>query len=243
MSSARSDEPMDLTAAEYVLGTLDADERVSFAELLQTSEAARLAVAGWETRFAPLAGHAAPVRPSAGVWTKIEQAIDPRGSKTLPFRVIQGGATASVPRDLRVSRNRWRVAAIASGCAALVLLGLVFQRHSQPVATTYVAAVNRGGDKPALLVTVDLATRRVLVRTVAAAPPPPDHSYQLWYIGADTVPQSMGVLKGQSAALTLPARSVADPRATFAVSVEAPGGSKTGAPTSAPIYSGQLVQE
>ncbi len=48
-----SDE-REIAAAEYVLGTLHADERTLFSATLATDEAAREAVAAWQKRFAPL---------------------------------------------------------------------------------------------------------------------------------------------------------------------------------------------
>ena len=53
-------EEPDIAAAEYVLGTLHADERTLFASVLAQDAEARAAVAAWEAKLAPLAsGHAA----------------------------------------------------------------------------------------------------------------------------------------------------------------------------------------
>ena len=54
--------------------------------------------------------------------------------------------------------------------------------------------MNRGGDKPALLVSVDLATRRILVMPVAAEAPA-GRSLELWYIGDDKAPKPMGLVE------------------------------------------------
>ena len=105
---------------------------------------------------------------------------------------------------------------------------------------SYVAAVNRGGDKPALLVRVDLGSRKVTVRSVAADTPN-GRSLELWYIAGGKPPRSMGIV--EQASRTLPMPTDADTAATFAVSVEPVGGSRTGGPTGPVVYSGQLIKE
>ena len=104
------------------------------------------------------------------------------------------------------------------------------------------AAVNRGGDKPALIVTVDLKTRQVVVRPVAAQAPS-GHSLELWYVAGGRAPRSMGLVSEAAAHAAIPEGADADGAASFAVSVEPPGGSRTGGPSGAVLYSGQLVKE
>ena len=103
--------------------------------------------------------------------------------------------------------------------------------------------VNRGGDQPALIVRVDLATGTVLVRPVATETPP-DKSLELWVIKAGNAPKSMGVLGSDAQKLTIPiVANSAAPDLTFAVTVEPFGGSPTGGPTGAVVYSGKLIRE
>ena len=242
MSGAPEEGWLESEAGEYVIGTLDAQERTSFAARLGTDPSARRAVAEWERRFAGLAWRAGSVTPSPDVWSRIEQSVMVRAGKPLPFRVIEGGGAPA--RDFRTSRDRWRIGALASGAVAAALLAVVVLRETPrgEEHDTFVAAVNRGGDKPALIVSVDMHTRRVLVRPVAAEAPA-DHSLQLWFIGAGEAPRSLGVLNDEPATLELPHDAGAAAAATFAVSVEPKGGSTTGGPTGPVVYSGQLVKE
>jgi len=107
---------------------------------------------------------------------------------------------------------------------------------------TFIAAVNRGGDKPALIVRVDLKTRRVLVRPVAAEAPA-GHSLELWYIDKGEAPRSMGLVQDTPTTATMPQAPGPAGAVTFAVSVEPLGGSKTGGPTGPVVYSGELIKE
>ena len=144
---------------------------------------------------------------------------------------------------LVASRNRWRAGALISAGLAAALMVFVANnelKETSNLGETYVAAVNRGGDKPALLVRVNVAARKVTIRSVTAETPN-GRSLELWYIASGKPPRSMGVV-GQ-ASETLPMPHGADMAATFAVSVEPPGGSRTGGPSGPVVYSGQLVRE
>lgn len=249
MSELDDGGDVDVRAAEYVIGTLDADERAAFTGRLATDEAARRAVAAWERRLSSLHRSGDNVTPPAELWPRIDQALG-KPAQTR-FRVIEGRSGPSVAilpsSAILRSRDRWRVSALSLAGVAAVLVAFVAKREMSEVrapdfGATYVAAVNRGGDKPALIVTVDLKTRQVLVRPIAAQAPE-GHSLQLWYIGAGHSPRSMGLVTDAAARLDIPAGAQADGAATFAVSVEPPGGSTTGGPTGAVLYSGQLVKE
>jgi len=101
--------------------------------------------------------------------------------------------------------------------------------------------VNRGGDQPALVIRVDLASGNVYVRPLAAEAPS-GKSLELWYINAGKAPKSMGVVGADAIKIPLPA-GLSPEKATFAVTVEPPGGSPTGDPTGPVVYSGQLIKE
>lgn len=241
-----TDDP-DIDAAEFVLGTLDPEERAAFADRLRADDDAKRAVSDWELRFAGLADRIDPITPPPLVWARIERAIQAAGAKPPSFRVIDGGGLlADRSPGLRTSRNRWRAAALVSGAIAAALLVFIGDRRLTGGDTgvddvSYVAAVNRGGDKPALLIRVNLKTRQVYVRPVAAEAPA-GHSLELWYIGDDKRPRSMGLVDQAPSTLPVP-RGANATAASFAVSVEPPGGSKTGGPTGPVVYSGQLIKE
>ncbi len=231
-------------AAEYVLGTLPIAERTAFGARLETDAAARAAVSAWERRFSDL-----PVPPSIAppqsIWTAIEQALGWNTGAAVPhLRLVAGGARGTdVVARLRRSAGRWRIAALASGAVAAALAVFVGIRELAPPADlgSYVAAVNRGGDKPALLVRVDLRTRRVMITPVAAEAPA-GKSLQLWYIGAGLAPRSMGLVDRSATSMPLP-DGIDAGLASFAVSVEPQGGSKSDGPSGPVAYSGALIKD
>lgn len=69
-------EHEDGLAAEYVLGTLDGEDRQRFAEALARDPELRAQVEEWEVRLQGLGQGAASVEPSAGLWDKIEVTLD-----------------------------------------------------------------------------------------------------------------------------------------------------------------------
>jgi anti-sigma-K factor RskA len=117
---------------------------------------------------------------------------------------------------------------------------------SSPVPSAqYVALLQRDGGSPAFILTVDAASKNFTVRKVSADAEP-GKSFELWLI-SDRLPQprSLGVIGGSD----FTARPVlADfdagtiNSALYAVTVEPAGGSPSGKPTSAPIYTGRLIE-
>lgn len=219
----------DTRAAEYVLGTLDRDERAAFERALALSPQLRGAVLAWEKRLAPLLDSTPAVAPPPALIDRIEAAL-PAG---------QGETIVA----LRRAAQRWRRVALAASALAAALGFVVVDRVLRPpqASGTYVAAINRGGDRPALIVRVDLATGMVFVRPVAAETPA-GKSLELWYIGRGAAPKSMGLVATGAERLALP-RGADVEQATFAVTIEPEGGSPTGGPTGPVVYSGQLVRE
>jgi anti-sigma-K factor RskA len=235
---------IDIQAAEYVLGTLSAEERAAFEAVLATSEAARQAVAAWEQRLAPLGEEVADVTPPGFVWDGIEKAL-PEPSRPAPTVSLQHerDQAPSLASLLR-SRNRWRSAAYVAAALAAALAFFSIDRvlvNNQETGASYVAVVSRGGNEPALIIRVDLATNTVFVRPVATEVPQ-GHSLELWYIGEGKAPESMGLVDRASEKIPLPAGASIE-KANFAVTVEPKGGSPTGGPTGPVVYSGQLLKE
>lgn len=66
----------DALAAEYVLGTLDAEARQRFAQQLAGDPSLRELVNIWEDRLGALEHGVTPIDPPAGLWNKIEAALD-----------------------------------------------------------------------------------------------------------------------------------------------------------------------
>jgi anti-sigma-K factor RskA len=228
-------DDLDMRAAEYVLGTLDANERHAFQREVDANAEARASVAYWESRLAPLASLSPSLAPPPDMWSRIERALPSAVAPT----VLADNIVA-----LRRAATNWRRAAVFSGALAAGLLIFVIGREALPprqAGGVYFAAINRGGDQPALIVRVDLATQTVYVRPISAETPE-GKSLEMRMIPSGEKPKSMGVVRAESERLPAP-KGFAIEKATFAVSVEPEGGSPTGGPTGPIVYSGVLVRE
>ncbi|GKQ54583.1 anti-sigma factor domain-containing protein [Bradyrhizobium sp. Ce-3] len=167
--------------------------------------------------------------------------------------------------------KRWRgiaSAATAIAAALLVTLGLqIYRPDALPNAirpkpriqtvevktpapaltpsAQYVALLQGPNGGPAFIMTIDGASKNFTVRKVGAASEP-GKSFELWLI-SDKLPQprSLGVI-GADDFTARPVLSGYDPDvingATYAVTVEQAGGSPNGQPTSAPIFTGKLIE-
>lgn len=166
--------------------------------------------------------------------------------------------------------KRWRRIASAVGtlaAALLVTLSLqIFQPDALPgslrpapriqtvevktpvpltAPAQYVALLQGQGGGPAFILTIDGATRNFTVRKVGATPEP-GKSFELWLI-SDKLPRprSLGVIgSGDFTARPVLGSYDADVvnGATYGVTIEQAGGSPNGQPTSAPVFSGKLIE-
>lgn len=298
-------EDHNALAAEYVLGTLDAEERAQVETMMAVDKEFTALVQAWEYRLGSLNQMVGSVEPRPIVWENIKAAVghstEPQAPLVLPEppppppepppppmveeppaeapAVVEEAPIQQVPAidDTNViylsSRvRRWRnVASFASAIAAALVAMLALQVYQPnllpagirpkprtqivevktpvpvPAAASgqFVAVLQQDGNSPAFILTVDAATRNFTVRKVGASPEP-GKSFELWLI-SDKLPQprSLGIIGG-SDFTARPVLSSYDANiinaATYAVTVEPEGGSPSGQPTSAPIYTGKLIE-
>jgi anti-sigma-K factor RskA len=210
-------------AAEYVLGTLDGDERMRVETMMSVDEDFKALVESWERRLGELHAMVAAVEPPEEVWGKIRSAvsaIQPSAAMRLPELstpppvVPVAPATRIEPPSADVIRlssraRRWR--GIAQGMTALAacLIALVGVQAYRPdmlpeamrpkapaVAQSrpLVAVLSRDGGPPAFVMTVDVATKTFTVRR-AGVDPEGNKSYELWMVSDKFAqPRSLGII-------------------------------------------------
>jgi anti-sigma-K factor RskA len=122
-----ADEDLDALAAEYVLGTLNGDERANVERLAERDAGFAGRIASWERRLGTLEEMVEPVEPPPEVWTRIRERIAaaaPEAALRLPEIVPAAEPDRSnVVVLLRRRVRRWRgVAALTGALAAALLL-------------------------------------------------------------------------------------------------------------------------
>lgn len=228
-------------AAEYVLGTLDAQERGEAERRRAADPAFDMRIVEWERRLGPLAQAVPAIPPPpelfARVVARLPQGVAPRiGLATRDDTVVV------MRRQLRMWRS---VAALAGTLAAMMALWIAGREAKllMPPQQTYVAVLQRGSDQPSFVVSLDLANHKMVVLPMDTSAPP-GKSYELWMIdSAKAAPLSMGVIDAKSPLRPhLPDVDAATlSHATYAITVEPPGGSPDGKPSGAPVFSGRLT--
>jgi anti-sigma-K factor RskA len=279
-------------AAEYALGTLDADERAQVEAMMALDKEFTAMVQAWEYQLGTLNQMVGSVEPRPIVWENIKAAVghstEPQAPLVLPETspptppaepaIVEQAAVQQVPVvdnsnviELSSRVRRWRnVASFASAIAAALIVMLALEVYQPdllpsgirpkprtqivevktpptpaPPSGQYVAVLQQDGSSPAFILTVDAATKNFTLRKVGVSAEP-GKSFELWLI-SDKLPQprSLGVIGG-SDFTARPALSAYDANtinaATYAVTVEPAGGSPTGQPTSAPIFTGKLIE-
>jgi anti-sigma-K factor RskA len=135
------------------------------------------------------------------------------------------------------------LAIAASVLVGMLAIGFVARETSrQSSPREYVAILQKDAASPAIEVTVNLDKQELTVRPVAAQPPP-GKAYELWIIDPKLgAPRSLGLIGDTPRGASL---SAYDPAvvagATYAVTVEPPGGSPTGQPSGTPVFVGKLI--
>ncbi len=234
MSSETRDEPRDqpddlslalsedMLAAEYVLGTLDAEERKSAKDRIASDPAFAAIIGRWERRLGELHVLTADMEPPPAVWEAIKEKLPetaPSETVRLPDPTPQPPPPpAATPPDLRVLRARaarWRTLSVFTGSLAAALLAFILLPRwgllppalspkppppaaksappGSPSASRYVAVLERDAVPPAFVLLVDAATHSLTLRRLGA-PREPGKSYELWLISSRLpAPRSLGL--------------------------------------------------
>jgi anti-sigma-K factor RskA len=221
------------SAAEYVLGVLDARERRRCQlRVLRDPEFAR-EVAFWEERLGGLAQGVASVPPPEGAWARIEAALGEE-------------AGAKKPRaGLWQSLAFWRALALgASALAAACLAALIYVGAFAPTGVPFVAKLDIEGGETGFVAAMSASGGNLTIVPAALLSPQEQKAFELWLIPAGEKPHSLGLIDpNKPVTVTVPKDLLTKVKsdAVLAVSLEPAGGSPTGQPTGPVIANGKLA--
>ena len=134
------DEDRDGLAAEYVLGTLDAEERAQADALMLVDQDFALKVRQWERRLGELNALVAPVEPPAPLWERIRSGLASTGQAEhlhlpeVPAPAMRRDAPGAEIIHMRQRMQRWRGFSVITGMMAACLVGIVLVREYSPNA-------------------------------------------------------------------------------------------------------------
>ena len=229
----RDSEGMSLTAAEYVLGVLNAAQLRAAERRIDRDAAFAREVAFWEERLGGLSGAVPEVAPPQGVWQRIEAALD----------------RAAAPAETRVglwqNLSFWRGIALgASALAAAALAALIYVGPIAGPSVPLVARLDAEGGQAGFIAAVDSGGGNLTI-VPAALLGAEQKSLELWLIPPGDKPHSLGLIhQNRPVTIKVPKELLArvNDEAVLAVSLEPEGGSPTGQPTGPVIANGKLAQ-
>jgi anti-sigma-K factor RskA len=255
-----TNEDHNVLAAEYVLGTLDREERLRAEALMRQDAEFTALVRDWERRLGELNATVPAIEPPPELFERIRQRL-PGAPPTAQIIALDA---------MRNRLTRWRsfgtaMAALAAALVAVLVTSLVRPDlmpallRPKPevieVVTTIdkptdaagrlVAVLQKDAASPAFILTVDIDKRTMTVRRVAAEEQA-GKSYELWLVSKQfSKPRSLGIVGAQEFT-TGPALATFQPdtinEATYAISLEPEGGSPTGEPTGPVLWGGKLIE-
>jgi anti-sigma-K factor RskA len=240
------DDDIDGLAAEYVLGTLDVDERKHVAGRRKSDVALDHAIRAWETRLGPLSDRTSGIEPPPHVFQRITDRLS----------ALEGQSIK--PTRTAFSRRRAFAVGVCALAACLALAVVWLRDLPGGIPTTLFAQLQRSVPGTVLEdgpnewtpfrfeVSFDFRASTIAVTPVAAAESSTRH-YQLWLIPRDRggPPISLGVI-ALPKTTTSPWPATYPPEdllnTTLAVSLEPQGGSPIGMPSGPLVFVGKLSQ-
>jgi anti-sigma-K factor RskA len=226
-----------IVAGEYVLGVLDASERSAVAQRIEREPAFASEVAFWDERLGGFADEVKSVAPPEAAWSRIEAAI-----------AAPSAAPSAAPALGALWQNLffWRIVGIGSfGLATACLIALAYLGTvTAPDRAPLLATLGQQGGQPGFVAAIGSGGSLVIVP--ASLLTANQKSMELWLIptGTQARPRSLGLIApSQPVRITVPPNLVpfVTPDASLAVSLEEPGGSRTGAPSNDIIAVGKLT--
>lgn len=205
----------------------------------------------------------AEAEPAPKTETKTKPGRAARPAAPRPDVKMQTGAADVFQLANRL--RRWRSIAIVTGliAAALIVFVVVTQvapeiipagkvqmpqlfapptAANAPQGNRLVAVLQHDPAAPGFLLTVDPVSRTLTVRRLTAATDAA-HSYQLWLMSPSAAPASLGIVGADEfTRRALPASVQTMRAASYEITFEPAGGSKTGAPSGPILFTGKIVE-
>jgi anti-sigma-K factor RskA len=223
-----SHESIDQLASEYVLGTLDAEQRHAVQQQLEHDDTLARAVSEWEARLLPLVSLATPHPPSESLWHRIATSI---GHPSCPH-----SQTARWVNSLTF----WKGLSLAGLCATILMAVLLWLTTT--ASRHLVVLVTPQSHQPGWL--VQSSTQDALELVPLTTDHIPQGKTLEFWTQADgwEAPVSLGLVQpGHPVHISLQQLPPLQTNQRFELTLEREGGSPTGQPTGPIQFIGRMV--
>ena len=242
-----------VAAGEYVLGTLQAQDRADFDKVLAIDPALQAEVYAWQDRLVGLTQRVDAVEPDPRWWSQIEARLLPTNA-TAPLRgIATAGATAGATASSTPSANDpqwrrlrlWQTVSGLAVAASLLLAALLVVRMPAGIEPARYLAVLQAPDKSAgWVVEASVGGRLRLVPLGTSAAVPAGKALQFWTKAKSaTGPTSLGLIRpGEVTDLPATRLPTLEADQLFELTLEPEGGSPIGRPTGAVLFLGRSLR-
>ena len=223
------------TAAEYVMGSLPANEHAGFEHALTREFVLQQDVYFWQDKLLPMTRMLTPVEPSPQVWARIERSVEnaSRRAETTEKQRWWEGLTF------------WRFGAVAASLAVVALaLKLIGPGITPaPDAARYVAVLQSPDNKDAGWIVEASAGGKLRLTPLGATTVAPQKVLQFWTKAQGASgPTSLGLVPPDRVTEIDVARlPTLEREQLFELTLEPEGGSTIGRPTGPILYVGRTV--
>ncbi len=227
-------EDLQQLAGEYVLGTLDWEQRQQVTRRLSQEATLRSAVDAWEQRLLPLAALAQPQQPSAQLWPRIAADLAPHAAPAPNVRNLRSNWWNNL--------NLWRALA-AGGFAAASVFGAMIVMQSAPLAPSFMVVLVAPQDQAPGWIVQASRDRTITLTPLRQVAVPADKALQFWTKGSDWQgPVSLGLVPpGKSLQLARNDLPPLQAGQLFEITLEPQTGSLTGKPSGPVLFIGKAV--
>ncbi|WP_110655711.1 anti-sigma factor [Salinicola halimionae] len=233
-------------AGEYVLGTLDAEQREIVERQLSEDSQLQDAIQTWEARLQPYAVMAEPAAPSTSLWQRIERTLDNEETSAIAsprsrqIRAPKEGFWNSLWRNLTL----WRGMSFASVAVAIGLAATLAVGPTSAPSPRYMVVLMTPQHTQAGWVIQASSSQQISLIPMGTFEVPPGKALEFWTKADDwSGPVSLGLVQpGQTQRLSLKDLPPLEDNQLFELTLEDASGSPLNRPTGPIQFIGRAVE-